>query len=71
MRLAYDKDGNALLEKEIFDHIADLVGKYGSQIFVTSQVEDLLPEGYLEKHKDLAPFSKEKDIMDVWFDSGS
>lgn len=69
--IIYDKDGNALLEKEIFDHIADLVGKYGSQIFVTSQVEDLLPEGYLEKHKDLAPFSKEKDIMDVWFDSGS
>lgn len=69
--IIYDKDGNALMEKEIFDHIADLVGKYGSSIWVKSDVKDLLPEGYVEAHQDLAPFRKEKDIMDVWFDSGS
>ena len=69
--IIYDKDGNALMEKEIFDHIADLVGEYGSSIWVKKSCEELLPDGYAEAHKDLAPFRKEKDIMDVWFDSGS
>lgn len=69
--IIYDKNGNALMEKEIFDHIADLVGQYGSGIWAESDVDDLLPAGYNEKHPELAPFRKEKDIMDVWFDSGS
>ena len=69
--IIYDKDGNALMEKEIFDHIANLVGEYGSSVWATREAEELLPTSYLESHKDLAPFRKEKDIMDVWFDSGS
>lgn len=69
--IIYDKNGNALMEKEIFDHVADLVGKYGSSVWVKKDVEELLPEGYVANHQDLAPFRKEKDIMDVWFDSGS
>lgn len=69
--IIYDKDNNALMEKEIFDHIADLVGEYGSGIWTKLSAEELLPESYLSAHKDLAPFRKEKDIMDVWFDSGS
>lgn len=69
--IIYDKDGNALMEKEIFDHIADLFGTHGSSVWVEKTAEELLPEGYLETHASLAPFKKEKDIMDVWFDSGS
>ena len=69
--IIYDKDGNALMEKEIFEHIAELVGKHGSTIWVELDVEELLPPGYADAHNDLRPFSKEKDIMDVWFDSGS
>ena len=69
--IIYDKDGNALMEKEIFDHIADLFGTYGSSVWVEKTAEELLPEGYVEAHVSLSPFRKEKDIMDVWFDSGS
>ncbi len=69
--IIYDKDGNALIEKEIFDHIEELIGEYGSNVWFEKDVEELLPEGYAEKHADLRPFKKETDIMDVWFDSGS
>ncbi len=69
--IIYDKNGNPLMEKEIFDHIEDLIGEYGSDIWFAKDVDFLLPEGYIESHKDLAPFRKEMDIMDVWFDSGS
>ena len=33
--------------------------------------KDLLPEGYTNEHSPNGIFKKEKDIMDVWFDSGS
>lgn len=69
--IIYDKNDNPLMEKEIFDYIADLVGQYGSSVWVERDVNDLLPPDYLKSHQDLAPFRKEKDIMDVWFDSGS
>lgn len=69
--IIYDKDGNALMEKEVFDHIAELIGTYGSSVWVEKEAEELLPPSYLETHRHLAPFVKEKDIMDVWFDSGS
>lgn len=69
--IIYDKNGNALMEKEVFDFIEELIGEYGSDVWFTRNVEDLLPKGYKEKHQDLAPFRKEMDIMDVWFDSGS
>ena len=36
--IIYDKDGNALMEKEIFEHIAELVGKHGSTIWVELDV---------------------------------
>ncbi len=69
--IIYDKDGNAIMEQEVFKHIADLFGEYGSIIWSQKDAEELLPQSYLENHRDLAPFRKEKDIMDVWFDSGS
>lgn len=69
--IIYDKDNNALLEREIFDHIEELIGEYGSNVWFEKDVNDLLPQDYLSKNKDKAPFRKETDIMDVWFDSGS
>lgn len=69
--IIYDKDDNAIMEKEVFDHIADLIGEFGSAVWSMRSAEELLPQSYLETHRHLAPFRKEKDIMDVWFDSGS
>ena len=69
--IIYGEDGTALLEKPIFDHIAELVKEYGSNVWFEREAKDLLPEGYKSEHSPNGIFTKEKDIMDVWFDSGS
>ena len=67
----YCEDGTPILEKEVFDHIEKLVRENGSNIWYKLDEKDLLPEGYKNEHSPNGIFKKEKDIMDVWFDSGS
>ncbi len=67
----YGQDGEPLLDKVLFDHIISLFKEYGSDIWYEKDVKDLLPEGYTNPHSPDGIFTKEKDIMDVWFDSGS
>ncbi|MGZ9797486.1 isoleucine--tRNA ligase [Mycoplasma sp. 4013] len=61
----YDKDGKPVFDSELFDHVIDLVAKYGTDIWWEKSTEELLPLKYQNQG-----FTKEKDIMDVWFDSG-
>lgn len=67
----YCEDGTPIMEKEVFDHVASLVREYGSNVWFERDEKDLLPEGYTNEHSPNGIFKKEKDIMDVWFDSGS
>lgn len=67
----YGEDGEPILDKVLFDHIVELVDQYGSDIWYEKDAKDLLPEGYTNPHSPHGIFTKEKDIMDVWFDSGS
>lgn len=67
----YCEDGSPIIEKEVFDHVADLFEKYGSNVWFEKDAADLLPEGYTNEKSPNGIFTKEKDIMDVWFDSGS
>lgn len=67
----YAEDGEAILDPVIMEHIAKLFKQHGSQIWFRSEAKDLLPEGYTNPHSPNGIFTKEKDIMDVWFDSGS
>ena len=67
----YCEDGTPIMEKEVFDRIADLVDEYGSNVWFERDAKDLLPEGYTNPASPNGIFRKEKDIMDVWFDSGS
>lgn len=69
--IIYAEDGTPILEKSVFDHIADLFGQFGSAVWYEKEAVDLLPEGYVNSHSPNGKFTKEKDIMDVWFDSGS
>ena len=62
----YDKDKNPVFKEEIFDHVIDLVDKHGSNIWYEKTADELLPK----KYQNLG-YTKEEDIMDVWFDSGS
>lgn len=67
----YAEDGTPILEKETINHVADLFEKNGSDIWFQWEAKDLLPEGYSSERSPNGEFTKENDIMDVWFDSGS
>ena len=69
--IIYNEDGSPIIEKEVFDHIAKLFREHGSNIWFEKEAKDLLPEGYHNEKSPNGAFTKEKDIMDVWFDSGS
>lgn len=63
--------GEPLIEKEAMLAVADLFGKEGSDAWFTHSASEILPEGTKCKKCGCTSFTKEKDIMDVWFDSGS
>ena len=67
----YCEDGSPIMEKEVFDHVAELFEEYGSNVWFEREAKDLLPEGYTNEKSPNGSFTKETDIMDVWFDSGS
>ncbi len=69
--IIYNEDGSPIIEEAVFEYIANLFEKYGSNIWFESEAKDLLPEGYSNPLSPNGNFRKETDIMDVWFDSGS
>ena len=67
----YGEDKTPIIDEKVFEHVADLFEEFGSNVWVEREAKDLLPEGYTNIHSPNGTFTKEKDIMDVWFDSGS
>lgn len=63
--------GEPIIDKEAMLAVADLFGKEGSNAWFTHTAEEILPKGKKCSKCGCASFTKEKDIMDVWFDSGS
>ena len=64
------KCGSLLIRGEIIDHVADLFERHGSDIWFEADASALLPEGTRCPECQGDMFEKEKDILDVWFDSG-
>ncbi|MGO2082821.1 isoleucine--tRNA ligase [Vagococcus sp.] len=67
----YAENGDAILNKEVTDHVADLFAEHGSTIWYEWDEKELLPAGFTHPGSPNGTFTKETDIMDVWFDSGS
>lgn len=67
----YAENGDIIMTKETVYHVADLFEQHGSNIWFERDAEDLLPEGFTHPGSPNGEFTKEQDIMDVWFDSGS
>ncbi|MET3728813.1 isoleucyl-tRNA synthetase [Fictibacillus halophilus] len=67
----YGEDGEAILTEETISHVVELFREHGSNIWFEREAKDLLPEGFTSPHSPNGRFSKETDIMDVWFDSGT
>jgi len=67
----YAEDGTPIIEPETINHVADLFGEFGSNVWFDREAKELLPDGYTNEHSPNGIFKKETDIMDVWFDSGT
>ncbi|WP_086429112.1 isoleucine--tRNA ligase [Staphylococcus cornubiensis] len=67
----YAENGDIIMTKETVYHVADLFEKHGSNVWFERDAKDLLPEGFTHPGSPNGEFTKEQDIMDVWFDSGS
>ena len=63
--------GKPMITDETINAVADLFQKEGSDAWWKHEAEEILPEGTTCPHCGGKHFTKESDIMDVWFDSGS
>ena len=63
--------GKPMITDETINAVADLFKKEGSDAWWKHEAEEILPEGTTCPHCGGKHFTKESDIMDVWFDSGS
>ncbi|GGJ43459.1 isoleucine--tRNA ligase [Virgibacillus salexigens] len=67
----YAEDKTPIITDETITHVSNLFKEHGSNIWFEWEAKDLLPKGYTSEHSPNGNFTKETDIMDVWFDSGS
>lgn len=63
--------GETVINDATISRISQLFAEHGSDIWFIKEAKELLPEGYKCEHCGGQDFTKETDIMDVWFDSGS
>ncbi|MDE6839625.1 MAG: isoleucine--tRNA ligase [Oscillospiraceae bacterium] len=66
-----DGCGEAIVTPDTIAHVAGLFREHGSNIWFEKTADELIPAGFVCPKCGKAHFSKENDIMDVWFDSGS
>ena len=55
----------------VIRHVADIFEKESADAWYKREASELLPAGFKCRKCDAGDFSKETDILDVWFDSGS
>ena len=67
----YAENGEPIITEETIEHVAKLFEEHGSNVWFERDAKDLLPEGFTHPGSPNGEFTKETDIMDVWFDSGS
>ncbi len=66
-----DRCGADIVTPETIDHVSALFRDHGSNIWFERTADELVPEGFVCPKCGHSHFTKESDIMDVWFDSGS
>ncbi len=67
----YCKDcDEVIVNDETINNVAEIFEKESSDAWVNRTTEELLPQGYKCPKCGGTHFTKENDIMDVWFDSG-
>ena len=61
----------AVAEPAVINHVADIFEKESGDAWYTRSAKELLPNGYVCKGCGGTEWTKETDILDVWFDSGT
>lgn len=60
-----------IINEQTISHLQELFAEHGSDIWWAREAEELIPTGLTCPKCGSSKFRKEKDIMDVWFDSGT
>ncbi|NNG07741.1 MAG: isoleucine--tRNA ligase [Desulfobacteraceae bacterium] len=63
--------GSVVVSQEIIEHVAGLIQESGADVWFSESAEKLLPPETLCPECGADRFTKETDILDVWFDSGT
>ena len=66
----YCSCGEPVADRATIDHVADIFERETTDAWYGREAKELLPEGYKCKDCGGTEFTKETDILDVWFDSG-
>ena len=61
----------AVADPSVINHVADIFERESGDAWYTHTAEELLPESYTCKGCGAQEWTKETDILDVWFDSGT
>jgi isoleucyl-tRNA synthetase len=60
----------AIADRATINHVADTFERETTDVWYAREASELLPEGFRCPRCGGAEFTKETDILDVWFDSG-
>ena len=63
--------GETIADEKVIDHVSSIFAKETADAWYAREAEYLLPDGFGCPKCDGSTFTKETDILDVWFDSGS
>jgi isoleucyl-tRNA synthetase len=66
-----EKCRHPLTDRKILDSVVDLFATHSADIWFERTAADLVPQGTVCAKCGASEFTKENDILDVWFDSGS
>ncbi|HEX8069867.1 MAG TPA: isoleucine--tRNA ligase [Pyrinomonadaceae bacterium] len=58
-------------EPSVIEHVANIFEQESADAWYAREAKDLLPEGFTCSQCQGTDFTKETDILDVWFDSGA
>jgi isoleucyl-tRNA synthetase len=63
--------GESILTPALVDRAASVFDEYGADAWYERPIEEFIPEGLTCPSCGGSTFERERDILDVWFDSGS
>jgi isoleucyl-tRNA synthetase len=66
-----DACNEPLTDRKVLDHVVQLFAQHSADIWYAKDAAELMPPGSTCPKCGGTSFSKEKDILDVWFDAGA